>query len=308
MTMLELALDFESETPLNHQIVQAIRWRIGTGDLCPGDPVPDVRVAANLWGVDADTVRLAYGELAADGWVDRTPGHVRVAGPWSSDILETTGDVDHWLADAISTAELRYGTSAERLADLVLQQSRALRVVVVECNRHQSTFLARQLERCLPVEAVPWSLAEADEPPHLPLIGTLFHHAEMRNRWPRRVDHMHFVALRTDPALRNRVSRLAARRKVRVAWVVERDIGTANALAADVSRLLPPQYEIHPVVDDPERVHGRLADDEIVFVSPVLWDSLSPRLRHDERVLDPQAEIGPQDVRRLWYEIRAAAG
>jgi len=69
-----LRLNRESPTPLYHQIVQAIRWRIGTGELRAGDPLPAVRDASLRWGVNYHTVRRAYQELAQLGWIETVQG------------------------------------------------------------------------------------------------------------------------------------------------------------------------------------------------------------------------------------------
>lgn len=53
---------------------------------------------------------------------------------------------------------------------------------MVECNRHQGNYLARQLEQAWGIKAIAWSLEEADAPPELPLVGTYFHASEMRDR------------------------------------------------------------------------------------------------------------------------------
>jgi len=200
--------------PLYHQIVQAIRWRIGTGVLRPDDPLPSIRDAATQWGVNYHTVRRAYQDLAQEGWVDSAQGSgTRVAAAWPVEDGEAKDELDRWLDQVVSHGKERFGLSADGLAARIRGQNRVLRVVMVECNRHQSSHLAGQLEQQLPVEAVAWSLEESGEPPQLPLIGTFFHHGEMRNRWPHRLGDMHFVTLPIDPIIEKRISAVASRRK-----------------------------------------------------------------------------------------------
>lgn len=51
-----------------------LRERITTGDLAPGDQLPTVRDAQDLWGVSDQTVRTAYRTLAIEGLVRPSRG------------------------------------------------------------------------------------------------------------------------------------------------------------------------------------------------------------------------------------------
>ena len=66
---MKLALDPENPVPLYRQIAEAIRYRIATGRLMPGQTLPPLREAATLWGVNRHTVQRTYAELARDGLV-----------------------------------------------------------------------------------------------------------------------------------------------------------------------------------------------------------------------------------------------
>jgi DNA-binding transcriptional regulator YhcF (GntR family) len=57
--LMHLTLSRTSPTPLNHQIFQAIRWRIGTGDLRAGDQLLVIQEAAALWAVNYHTGAVA---------------------------------------------------------------------------------------------------------------------------------------------------------------------------------------------------------------------------------------------------------
>lgn len=303
-----LRLDRSSPTPLYHQIVQAIRWKIGTGALRTGEILPPVREAADRWAVNYHTVRRAYHELASEGWVESLQGlGTRVAAVPPVESSNEEGDLDHWLGQIIATGQDRYGLSPEDLAAVIRERARVLRVVMVECNVHQSGFLARQLEQAWGVEAIPWSLEAAEAPPQLPIIGTYFHHAEMRSRWPDRIGEMHFVALYLDPALKERVERVAARRGTRVLRLVEQDPATAREMAAGVSGLLSTRFEIEPVVGDPDEVLQSLAEDELLLVAPRLWNRLRAETQQDERVFDVRHVIVPEDMQRVWRSLARTA-
>jgi DNA-binding transcriptional regulator YhcF (GntR family) len=162
MNLISLSLDRSSPTPLYHQIVQAIRWRIGTGVLGAGDPLPPIREAAEHWGVNYHTVRRAYHELVLQGWVESAQGSgTQVAAALPFAVPDSDEDLNGWLDQVLTLARERYGLSAEDLAVLVQERGRVLRVVMVECNAHQSNLLARQLERAWEIEAIPWPRARA---------------------------------------------------------------------------------------------------------------------------------------------------
>lgn len=306
--MIELRLDRTAPMPLYHQIVQALRWKIGTGALRPGAPLPPIRDAAEQWGVNYHTVRRAYGELAAQGWVESVQGSgTQVAEALPGDAGGAVDELGQWIDQMLAAGRERFGLSPDALAALVRERGRVLRVVMVECNDHQSTFLAQQLEAAWPVEAIPWSLHREEEPPRLPIIGTYFHHSEMKALWPHRVGDMHFVTLYLDPALRERVQPVAERRGARLLRLVERDPATAREMAAGVAELMGPGYEVRPLVDDPEMVVPTLARDELLLVAPRLWDTVSARTRADERVFDVRHVVVPEDLPRVWRSLNRAA-
>jgi DNA-binding transcriptional regulator YhcF (GntR family) len=297
---IEMQLDREGPVPLYHQIVQAIRWRIGTGVLRRDDALPPVREAAERWQVNYHTVRRAYRELVADGWVEVQHGAgTRVAAIAPSRLNRGEGSLEEWLSTVVEMASRNYALSAGELAELIAMRSSSVRLVMVECNAHQSEYLAEQLERELGVEAVAWPLDAPQPPRELPIIGTYFHHSEMRNRWPDRIDDMHFVTLYLDPALRERVEKAAARSGAAVLRLVERDPATAREMAAGVAALLSDSFRIEPTAGDPNDLLLQLRDGELLLVAPRLWDQVSTACRTDERVLDVRHVIVPEDIQRL---------
>jgi GntR family transcriptional regulator len=60
--------------PISKQIVDAVRMKIATGDLAPGDQLPSVRGLAQQLTVNPNTVAKAYTELTAEGWVESRQG------------------------------------------------------------------------------------------------------------------------------------------------------------------------------------------------------------------------------------------
>lgn len=60
--------------PINRQIVDGIRRLVATGELPVGAGLPSVRGLAQQLSINPNTVAKAYGELAAEGWVEARAG------------------------------------------------------------------------------------------------------------------------------------------------------------------------------------------------------------------------------------------
>ncbi len=60
--------------PIGKQIVDAIRMKIATAELAPGDQLPSVRGLAQQLMVNPNTVAKAYSELSNEGWLDARQG------------------------------------------------------------------------------------------------------------------------------------------------------------------------------------------------------------------------------------------
>ena len=60
--------------PIGRQIVDAVRMKIATGELEPGDQLPSVRGLAQQLTINPNTVAKAYAELTAEGWLESRQG------------------------------------------------------------------------------------------------------------------------------------------------------------------------------------------------------------------------------------------
>jgi GntR family transcriptional regulator len=60
--------------PISKQIVDAVRMKIATAELEPGDQLPSVRGLAQQLTVNPNTVAKAYAELATEGWLESRQG------------------------------------------------------------------------------------------------------------------------------------------------------------------------------------------------------------------------------------------
>lgn len=308
---LDLHLDPASPTPLYHQITQAVRWRIGTGSLPVGCLLPSLRDAADRWGVSYHTVRRAYRELARQGLVDPVRGdgtRVTAAGADA-----TSQDLVRFAAEVAAEARARFGVDADTLARVLWgraappSQARPTSVVLVECNDHQCRVLASQLERELGIEAIPWRLDAGEEPPRLPLVGTWFHHAEMRRRWPDRAGEMLFASLRLDDDAVEDIER-ALRSPDSEAVIVlhERDIGTGRQQAADLRHRLSLPAEIEIGIGLPAR-DDVAASGRLHVIAPRLWDGLREEDRRHPRILELRHLFGAPELDALRAELAGRA-
>jgi GntR family transcriptional regulator len=59
---------------ISRQIVDAVRMKIATAELAPGDQLPSVRGLAQQLTVNPNTVAKAYAELATEGWLESRQG------------------------------------------------------------------------------------------------------------------------------------------------------------------------------------------------------------------------------------------
>ena len=73
--------------PLYARVQRALRQLIVDGALGPGKPLPASRALANSLGVSRDTIELAYGQLHAEGFIERRVG----SGSFVAEIGRATG-------------------------------------------------------------------------------------------------------------------------------------------------------------------------------------------------------------------------
>lgn len=59
---------------IGKQIVDAVRMKIATHELEPGDQLPSVRGLAQQLTINPNTVAKAYGELTTEGWLESRQG------------------------------------------------------------------------------------------------------------------------------------------------------------------------------------------------------------------------------------------
>lgn len=71
---LAIAIATGDSRSIAHQIVDAVRRQISTGDLSIGDKLPSVRGLAQQLGINPNTVSKSYAQLTAEGWLESRAG------------------------------------------------------------------------------------------------------------------------------------------------------------------------------------------------------------------------------------------
>lgn len=71
---MNIQLDFRSNTPVTHQIVEQIRGQLAAGTLKPGDQLPTVRALATDLRINFNTVARAYRILDEAGIISTQQG------------------------------------------------------------------------------------------------------------------------------------------------------------------------------------------------------------------------------------------
>src|SRR6185503_15081489 len=183
---MEPELENESPVPLYHQIAESIRYALATGRLKAGQYLTPVRRAAKEWNVNLHTVRRAYAQLASEGLVEtRVPQGTRVLARKPRALPARADERRAFARRVLREAGERFGLSSAELVALLAGSgeatARSLPVVhVVECSEAQCLGHAREIEEQWQVEARPWTLAQAGEPPSGAVVATFFHYNDVR--------------------------------------------------------------------------------------------------------------------------------
>jgi len=287
---MQISLDHRSPIPVFHQLTEALRYAIATGELGTGAVLPPLRQASRLWGLNLHTVRRAYAELARLGLVvTRTPAGTEVIRTGLQERKpQGAGARRQFVERVVQEARLEHGLDVEALIGL-LRSSRTRKTVpevsVVECSATQSTDLAEQLSRRWRVTARGWVL-DRGEPPPGPVVGTYFHYNDIRLRWPERLPQVHFLPIVPEASLAGTLSGSHRRSGKLTVQLCERDAAMAGNIAADLVRILPQDRfrlttRVVPRAEDALRGPASAGP---LLLSPRMWGELPARLRDDPRL------------------------
>jgi len=309
----------ESPVPLYHQIAQLIRSRIENGELNRGDTLEPLREAASAWGVNFHTVRHAYAELARDGLVELLgPKGTHVLGPERRVEPKTarSEDIQDFLEATIRTAKDELGLSTDELVTRLSEYESAApkpMVYVLECSEYQCEDLSQQIASAWDVEAVPWCLSNKADPPEASIVATHFHYNEVRLRWPGRLAATCFVAISPEASLATKINQRRGGRKDISLTLCERDRPTADAIAADLSVVLPrEEFPLNVTVTGASERELASVEGDLLLLPPRIWGSLSAEQRTDPRLVEVRYIYDPSELqetaRRLdWTPIPLSA-
>ena len=292
-------IDKDSPVPLYHQIAEALRNAIAVGEVAPQDQLPPVRQAATNWGVNLHTVRQAYAELARDGLV-------RVDGARGTRVVSAAAhagvqSIDAFVASCARTAREQFGLTQMELGQLLLKLPAAgkrSRVYVLECSRTQAQGHCDEIMRAWRVQAEPVVLGETDELPRGLLLATYFHYNDIRQRWPDRLDEVHFMAIAPDEAVTQRVTGGSKARKRLRLRICETDQMKAINIAADLRNLFSgTRFEVVPYVMRSANALPRSGSGDVVLVAPRIWGALSEDQR--QRVVEIRYCIRAHELEAL---------
>jgi GntR family transcriptional regulator len=310
-------LDPASPVPLYHQLAEALRGEIAGGTLAPGDLLPPLRKAADEWGVNLHTVRHAYRSLADAGLVRTAARGSVVIRPGEPSAVVVPGEdvITRFLREArehhgLSLHDIRRQLErqirgaepevAELFEPRLTPDARggAATVYVVECSTWQAIDLAQQVQDRWLVNAKPWSLERAGEPPAGPIVATYFHYNDIRARWPKRLIHVQFASIRPDPSLAGQVRGIVPTETRTTVILCEREAEKARNIAADLAAVLPsPTFEIRTLVsNNPTTALHVAGKTQPVLFAPRIWGALGPVERADPRAVEVRYLFDPAEL------------
>jgi GntR family transcriptional regulator len=308
MTCIVPKIDPDSPIPLYHQIAEAIRYAIATGQIRSGDSLPGLHQAAAEWGVNLHTVRHAYSELARQGLVTtRGPqGTIVLATPASLDLQRRNwNSLTEFLDRIADEAERLHAISAKELGSLLIgMRSRSLKsidtVTVVECSETQAKDLAAQIATAWNVNALAWSLEWLEEPAHGLIIATYFHYNEILQRWPQRFPEMHFAAIQPDPAMPRKLFSRGMPHHRTTLFLCECDDSMASNIATELALLFPVErFSIERRITRSPASLLRSKSKIPVLFSPRMWGQLTPAQRSDSRAFEVRYVFVPDDLQMI---------
>jgi len=306
------SIDPSSPVPLYHQIAQAIRDRILSGELAPGQELEPIRRASETWGVNLHTVRHAYTALAREGLVEtQRSRRTRVRAipepmePGAKESFEV------FLRRTVETARNAHGVGPLEMAQALEAYGHdgsepSPIVYVVECSAWQCATHCDQLRALYDVDARPWPLDSKGPPaPEATTLSTFFHYSDVRRLWPRHLKQTRFLEIRIDPELEMSIRarrREGARARV---VVVETDPVTAESIAADVSSVLPEnRFQVEAqTFDDAGAALDGVGDQDAVLFAPSMWGAMSEEQRANPRASEARYDFEPEGLSRLAQEL-----
>jgi len=303
-----IKVDPGSPIPLYHQIAEAIRYAIATGQIRSGDSLPGLHQAAAEWGVNLHTVRHAYSELARQGLVTtRGPrGTIIMETPASRDLQrQNWNSLTEFISRIADEAKQLHGISVKELGRLLTGMksrgpSSTDNATVVECSETQAKDLAAQIAASWNVNVQAWSLERLDEPAHGLIIATYFHYNEILQRWPQRYPDLYFTAIRPDPTLPRKLFPKGMPHYKTTLVLCEHDDSMARNIATELTLLFPVKvFSIeYRITRSPASLLRSRSKFPVLF-SPRMWGQLTSAQRRDPRAFEVRYVFVPDDLQMM---------
>lgn len=292
---LDLVIDRHARASCTDQLKRQIISKIHFGKIAAPAKLPSVRQLASRLHVNPKTIRKVYHELQAEGYLAIRPRvGVTVKPPVvNSDRLTMHAMRLRFARRSIQEAS-QLGLSAAQLATLIQRISAPPRmnrtaVTVVECNREQNHWYARQIESALHIRTYEILLDDLDHPKadvldHIThsrcLVTTHYHWEEVCERAERYGRPV--LQLRLNPRVFEAIVRQAQAEPI---GLLATDSTFLGGLKRALSTVAPSVREDHILtadIGDPKAARKLLATVKSVFVSPLCAErvaELQPRAR-----------------------------
>jgi len=146
---MRLWLSKNSEVPIREQLTTQIMLGVTSGDLAPGQRLPSTRELAHRFGIHANTVSAAYGELERRGWLESRKGSGVYVREFSRD---RELDADFELDQLISAFLARARDGGHSLGDVQARVKRWLEFqppdhfLVIEADDELRAILVAEIE------------------------------------------------------------------------------------------------------------------------------------------------------------------
>jgi DNA-binding transcriptional regulator YhcF (GntR family) len=296
-------LDRAGPEPLFSQIEARLKYEIVTGKRASGSRLPSLRDAAAEWGVNLHTVRRAYSELDAKGFVRTGTSGTRVAplGPDPASGLS----LDARVRQFASEARERFGVSPITIARAFeslerTDEGQQRSCAVIECSRTLSRRLAKDLEDRFVLETDALDLLAAPTFPTGTIVGTYFHADKLGDLMAGRTHDLYLVRIRPRVTLMAAFARAAGAGEIRHVVLMDRLPRSGHDLTEELQSYLGPDVTIElRILRDPLAAFPAPTTRTIVVVTPQSWDRLPTDLRNRRDVQELEYEIEPQDIEQL---------
>ena len=305
-----MQLDRHEAIPLWRQIATALRYRVASGQLRPGERLPSLREAEGLWGVSLHTVRRAYLVLEREGLLELGEKRCARVAQGAQEISAAAAhpqSLQEFAAEVVRTARMRYGLGADELSHIIGAQARtgSHGLWVVECTATLAARLAQQVEARLGVAATPLTLAQLDPLPDGVLVGTYYHYAEITRAAAERDPAPVFLPVEIDAACLGRIRGFGSDRVI----LCGPDPESLLAMAGDLRLALGEAIRVEPRrTRAPAQALRNVPPSVPVVLSPESWEALPERDRTAPHAVPHASRFTEEALEHLQAVLHLSRG